>query len=88
MDVEIRTTAGVWILEVDDREFSDAGDGAVAAHVREEIQNGKPLRARPAPEGAQLTPPRGSPVVVFNPGHVVAVVEYIRRRPLGMGLGR
>jgi hypothetical protein len=73
MDVEIRTTAGVWILEVDDREFSDAGDGAVAAHVREEIQNGKPLRA---------------PVVVFNPGHVVAVVEYIRRRPLGMGLGR
>ena len=72
--VEIRTIVGTWITPVDDQQFEDRKPGAAARDVRDRIKAGEPIEAR-----AESEPAHHLQDVVFNPGHVVAVVE--ERRP-------
>jgi hypothetical protein len=77
IEVEIRTIIGTWITPVDDQELEDRKPGAAAGDVRDRIKAGEPIDARP--EAGRGEPAYRSQMVVFNPGHVVAVVEG--RRP-------
>jgi hypothetical protein len=72
IEVEIRTIIGTWTTPVDDQEFEDRKPGAAAGHVRDRIKAGEPIEV-----GAEDRRGLGSQlqVMVFNPGHVVAVVE-------------
>jgi hypothetical protein len=81
MEIEIRTTTGAWAAQIDDDQ--PATPGAGAALIRGRIQAGEPIDVRE--EGA----PRGAGSllsVVFNPGHVVCVVEKTTQRSTA-GLG-
>ena len=80
MDVEIRTTTGTWIAQVDDRELAESAAGAAAAVVRDQIQGGVAIEVRPEGDSAQRLTARPTHLVVFNPGHVVAVLERMRAR--------
>jgi hypothetical protein len=73
--VEIRTVVGTWITPVDDQQFEDRKPGAAAGDVRDRIKAGEPIEAR-----AESEPTHHLQDVVFNPGHVVAVVEGRRPR--------
>ena len=74
--VEVRTIIGTWITLVDDPELEDRKPGAAAEDVRDRIKAGEPIEARAETRGE---PAYQSQVMVFNPGHVVAVVETRRR---------
>jgi hypothetical protein len=73
--VEIRTIVGTWITPVDVQQFEDQKPGAAAGDVRDRIKAGEPIEAR-----AEGEPTHHLQDVVFNPGHVVAVVEGRRPR--------
>jgi hypothetical protein len=77
IEVEIRTIVGTWITPVDDQELEDRNPGAAAGDVRDRIKAGEPIEARPESRGE---PDYRLQDVVFNPGHVVAVVEGRRPR--------
>ena len=76
IEVEIRTIIGTWITPVDDQELEDRKPGAAAGAVRDRIKAGEPIEARPESRGKPYYQLQD---VVFNPGHVVAVVEGWRR---------
>jgi hypothetical protein len=76
IQVEIRTIIGTWITPVDDQRFEDRKPGAAAGDVRDRIKAGEPIEARAESRGEPAYPLQ---VMVFNPGHVVAVVEARRR---------
>ena len=79
MDVEIRTVAGSWITRVDAREV-ERKPGAAAEQVRQSIGRGESIPVRPV-EDEPETPTLGrtaTHAAIFNPGHIVAVVEHPR----------
>ncbi len=80
MEIEIHTTAGTWITYVDDQEFADREPGAAAGDVRHRIKAGEPIEVNGAVDPSRPHARPGDQMVVFNPGHVVAVVEMARLR--------
>ena len=80
MDVEIRTLAGTFFTRVDTRELDDEA-GFAATEVRKRIQQGLPVDATAVEDTTSTTGFLGrAPAhpTIFNPGHVVAVVEHGR----------
>lgn len=78
IEVEIRTITGTWITFVDEEEFEDREPGAISGNLRDRIKAGEPIEVRAESSGGRQHPSR-SHMAVFNPGHVVAVVEGLRR---------
>ncbi|HEX5782236.1 MAG TPA: hypothetical protein VFX80_09945 [Solirubrobacteraceae bacterium] len=78
MEIEIHTTTGTWITYVDDQEFADQEPGAAAGDVRHRIKEGKAIDVTAAAGPRRPHARHGDQMVVFNPGHVVAVVEMAR----------
>ena len=78
MEVEICTITSTWVTNVDDQEFADRAPGSAAVSVRTRINAGEPIEVKPDAGG----PPhaRAQQMAIFNPGHVVAVVERSLRR--------
>ena len=78
IEVEIRTITGTWIASVDEQEFMDREPGAISGNLRDRIKAGEPIKVRAESSGGQQQPSRFH-MAVFNPGHVVAVTEGLRR---------
>ncbi len=78
IEVEIRTITGTWITYVDEQEFEDREPGAISGKLRDRIKAGEPIQVRAESSGGRLQPSR-SHMAVFNPGHVVAVIEGLQR---------
>jgi hypothetical protein len=82
MEIEIHTTTGIWITDVDDQQFARQESGAAARSVGDRIKAGEPIEVtRPATSAERPHAHRGQHMALFNPGHVVAVVEMERLRP-------
>jgi len=79
MDVEIRTVAGSWLARVDVREI-EREPGAAAQQIRRRIQRGEAVAVTPLDGEADVSTLGRTSMrpAIFNPGHVVAVVEYPR----------
>jgi hypothetical protein len=75
MEIEIHTTTGMWVMYVDDQEFADQESGAAAASVGDRIKAGEPIEVSAAASAGGPHARRKEHMAVFNPGHVVAVVE-------------
>jgi hypothetical protein len=74
MEIEIVTTTGTWITRVSNQESAGRESGAAARSVRERIKAEEPIEVRAdINEGRALS--YLEQVAVFNPGHVVAVIE-------------
>jgi hypothetical protein len=73
MEIEIVTTTGTWITHVSNQESAGRESGAAARSVRERIKAEEPIEVRGINEGRALS--WSEQVAVFNPGHVVAVIE-------------
>jgi hypothetical protein len=73
MEIEICTITTTWITRVDDQEFADREQGTAAGSVRERINAGEPIAVYGDVSGSRSS--RVSDMAIFNPGHVVAVVE-------------
>ena len=80
MDVEIRTTTDIWITRVTNQELVDPGSGAAARSVGDRIKAGEPIEVRAEISGEPAHAARSLHIAVFNPGHVVAVLEKGRPR--------
>ena len=78
IEVEIRTITGTWITFVDEEEFEDREPGAISGKLRDRIKAGEPIQVRAESSGGRQQPSR-SRMAVFNPGHVVAVIEGLQR---------
>ncbi len=78
MEIEIHTTSGIWVTYVDDQEFADRDSGAAAEDVRDRIKAGDPIEVSAATGVRRPQARHGDHLAVFNPGHVVAVVEMTR----------
>lgn len=78
MEIEIHTITGTWITYVDDQEFADQEPGAAAEDVRHRIKAGEPIDVSAATGARRPHARRGEHMAVFNPGHVVAVLEMAR----------
>ena len=78
IEVEIRTITGSWITYVDEQEFKDREPGAISGTLRDRIKAGEPIQVRAESSGGRQQP-SGFHMAVFNPGHVVAVMEGLRR---------
>lgn len=78
MEIEIHTTSGTWVTYVDDQELADQEPGAAAEDVRHRIKAGEPIEVSAATGVRRPQARHGDHMAVFNPGHVVAVVELTR----------
>ena len=78
IEVEIRTITSTWITYVDEQEFKDRQPGAISGNLRDRIKAGEPIEVREESSGGRPQPSRLQ-MAVFNPGHVVAVIEGLRR---------
>lgn len=78
MEVEIRTVTGIWVTEVDGREFATEPPGAAARSVSTRIQAGEPIEVSEVARDDGPHPLKGRHMALFNPGHVVSVVETRR----------
>ena len=78
MEIEIHTTTGTWVTYVDEQEFAGREPGAVAEDVKQRIRAGEPIEVSAAMGARRSQARHGDPLAVFNPGHVVAVVEMTR----------
>jgi len=77
IEVEIRTITSTWITYVDEQEFKHLEPGAISGTLRDRIKAGEPIEVRESSGGRQQ--PSRLQMAVFNPGHVVAVMEGPRR---------
>jgi hypothetical protein len=75
MEIEIHTTTGTWTTYVDDQEFADEEPGAAAGSVGDRIKAGEAVEVSAAAGAGAPHARREMRMVVFNPGHVVAVEE-------------
>lgn len=75
MEIEIHTTSGTWVTYVDDQEFAGRESGAAAGDVRHRIKAGEPIEVSSGAGARRPQARHGEHVAVFNPGHVVAVME-------------
>ena len=78
MEIEIHTTTGIWVMYVDDQEFADQESGAAAASVGDRIKAGEAIEVSAATSAGGQHARHKEHMAVFNPGHVVAVVERER----------
>ena len=62
----------------DDQEFEDREPGAISGNLRDRIKAGEAIKVRAESSGGRQQPSR-SHMAVFNPGHVVAVIEGLQR---------
>ena len=73
IEVEIRTITSTWITYVDEQEFKDREPGAISGNL-DRIKAGEPIEVREESSGGRPQLSRLQ-MAVFNPGHVVAVIE-------------
>jgi len=81
MEIEIVTLTATWFTVIDDQEFADRELGDAARTVRERIQSGKSIDVTEESSGTQRRQASVRRMAVFNPAHVVAVVETRRVPP-------
>lgn len=74
MDIVIITTTDTWITHVSNREFAGRESGAAARSVRDRIKAEEPIEVH-ADVSDRRELSRREQMAVFNPGHVVAVME-------------
>ena len=78
MEIEIVTITATWLTHLDDHEFAEAESGDAARSVRGRIQSGKSIDLTEESAGSQWRQASTRRTAVFNPAHVVAVVETRR----------
>jgi hypothetical protein len=74
MDIAIVTTTDTWITHVSNHEFAGCESGAAARSVRDRIKAEEPIEVHADVSDRRELSRRGQ-MAVFNPGHVVAVME-------------